>query len=768
MGAPQLEEEIFRVIQGGANLGDPAKIIQFTSDNGTRSWSVVKETAQSTNGSSTNVFVAAAIAIVEGVRTAVSSGLAMLTMDIGIAGVAIAPALGINGGIILYNLAPDFWTDVAGKIYDAGWTIGNKVTYFIDETGRMFLPEDVINIYKDSFLEAGIFDEIPGAGELDPIVPYTPHYTYSTPIPMLSSITVSHDWDWTGPTDFDVDHITYSAENAIGTLIVSGVNYEVLFITKTPGNVIHVHTTTILNNGTVLESDYDSAMSREIIVNDETYYTGGIITGGSQHATTTFNSSYTTSSASSLYDAATQTVEDIINYFFNNTNVNEDLNPLLNPDSKYPDATPIGPYYPEWHPLHIDLPLPVEVPFQIPQAYPVEFPDKSTEPEIDPDAGRRQREAQDPEEDPEESTKRITFDAPGFNVDPKPDPDPDPGDEPDVIDEDDEGGGEDPIDPDPPIPPTPVILPINLPTSISSNKLFTVYNPSPSQLDQLGGFLWNLNILEDLKKIWQDPLDGVISLIQVFCTPLSGGSQHIILGCLDSEVSSKVVNSQFVTIDCGSINLDELNQNATDYAPYTSLHIFLPFIGITELDVNECMRGSISVKYKVDVYTGTCLAEVKITRNPDVPNGAILYTFNGNCSQQIPLTSANASGLLGAIINCVGMGLSVATGGNLGVLAGANMVGHTVNREMIHVSHSGNISANSGIMGQKKPYLIIGRARPYNANSYNTQYGYPVNKTVYLSNCTGFARVKSIKLKTSATDVERQEILELLEEGVFM
>ena len=87
---------------------------------------------------------------------------------------------------------------------------------------------------------------------------------------------------------------------------------------------------------------------------------------------------------------------------------------------------------------------------------------------------------------------------------------------------------------------------------------------------------------------------------------------------------------------------------------------------------------------------------------------------------------------------------------------------------MLHVSHSGNLSANAGIMGQKKPYLIMTRQKMYNANSYNKFYGYPINKTVYLGNCVGYVRMKSGRLKTKATDIEKTEILEYLHNGVII
>ena len=180
------------------------------------------------------------------------------------------------------------------------------------------------------------------------------------------------------------------------------------------------------------------------------------------------------------------------------------------------------------------------------------------------------------------------------------------------------------------------------------------------------------------------------------------------------------------------------------------------------------MNGEIKVVYHIDVYTGTCLAEIKGKRSYDKPEWTIIYTYSGNASQQLPLTSASFSGAISSLVSVVGGGLAVASGGGLGMLAGASGLAHAVNHEMVHLSHSGNLSANAGIMGARKPFLIITRRRGYDANSYNEMYGYPSNKTVFLNNCSGLVKVKNMRLKTSATDSENKEIENLLKNGVII
>ena len=434
-------------------------------------------------------------------------------------------------------------------------------------------------------------------------------------------------------------------------------------------------------------------------------------------------------------------------------------------------GVPIPAKYPDW--------IPIEFPdlsgWRIPMVMPAQYPS------VLPDEEPYQKEAQNPETDPdsEEEAVKIIEDprknpeSPVEQDNPQQDPEPIPGEvDPVPLPSEETETPDDPIDPDPGPEPTPIIPSPALPDTVNSNKLFTVYNPSASQLGLLGGYLWDNDLIDILRKIWQNPLDGIISLLQVYATPDVGSASNIILGFLDSGVPAPVVTNQFKTIDCGSITIPEASENCLDYVPYTKLNLFLPFIGIVELDTNEFMSGTINVKYKVDVYTGTCLAEVKCTRTRDMPNGTILYTFSGNCSQQLPLTSGDAKGLFGALVSAVGAGISVASGGASMIAAygamGGTFAEKTASREMLHVGHSGNLSANAGIMGQKKPYLIINRERAYTANSYNKYYGYPANATVLPGNHTGFLRLRAGRLRSAATEEEKNEIFDWLMRGVIM
>lgn len=726
MSAPIIDfaSALETAIQAGETVVE-GNVVKIVADNGAEIGNATLKVIEGSNGLASETYAMTG-EVSGGVAT--TSGVSIMAMDLGVVGAAIAPCLGVVAGVGLYNLTPAFWDQVSHALAYAGKTIGGKILTYFDGK-NIYLDEGTIETFKNALCDMDYFEGITSS-DIESEMAY--------PIP------------FSGGNRGDAPIFPYSL----------GLDKDQRICKVNPfygDQYLLIASTDPWDNAVAYYSDggYDNLDwgSNTYTYNGKTalYRTVGVpLTAGTPYTYPT-------------YTPGVDVNPGVIAWCLLYGTLGNGSN--LQDDAIYPDKdTPFPLTYPDWFPLN----YPTGAPSGLPEIYPVKYP--GTEPNPLP--------KQDPAQNPQPESIPDTYPYiipdlpipdPGIQPGPEPEPDPDPQPEPEPMPDDDTPTPDpDPVDPNPDPTPAPVIPDPSLPTTVSSGKLFTVYNPTDSQLDSLGGYLWDGSLMETLKKIWQDPLDGIISLIQVYVTPTTGGSHNIILGYLDSGVSASVVSSQFVTVDCGTVQIKERKKNATDYPPFVSLHVYLPFIGIVELDVNEFMNGSMSIIYKVDVYTGTCIAEIKSTRSPDMTNGNKVYEFSGNCSQQIPLTSGNATGALSALVSGVGAGLAIASGGGLGVVAGASMVGHSLTHEMFHVNHSGNLSANAGILGNRKPFVILGRAHNYDANGYNTIYGFPSNKTVYLGNCSGFTRVKHCHLKTTATQPEYEEITSLLKSGVIM
>lgn len=302
----------------------------------------------------------------------------------------------------------------------------------------------------------------------------------------------------------------------------------------------------------------------------------------------------------------------------------------------------------------------------------------------------------------------------------------------------------------------------------NASSLWSVYNPTQAQVNAFGAWLWSSDFIDQIAKLFLQPMDAIVGIHKIFAPPILSGSSTIVCGYLDSEVPSAVVGNQYTYVDCGTVRLSEYFGNVFDYSPYTSVRIYLPFIGVVPLDVADVMRASINVRYGVDVITGACLAMVKVTR--DGESGGVLYQYGGSCAVHYPHSSGSYMGIIGGIVGLAASALSMIGGGPLGTaIGGLHMASQAMNA---HASYQvgGSFSGEPGAMGGKKPYLIISRPQPKVAAAVESFMGYPANYTSNLNGVKGFIRVSSCHVQTikNATDTERIEIERHLKDGVII
>lgn len=309
------------------------------------------------------------------------------------------------------------------------------------------------------------------------------------------------------------------------------------------------------------------------------------------------------------------------------------------------------------------------------------------------------------------------------------------------------------------------VTPVVPPATGKASALYSIYNPTLEQVNSLGAWLWSSNFIDQILKLFSSPMDAIIGLHKIYATPATGGTQNIKVGYLDSGVQSKVVTEQYATIDCGTVNCYEYFGNVLDYNPYTNIRLYLPFIGIIDLSNSDVMRSNITVVYHVDVLSGACLAEVKITRDG---GGGTLYQYAGNAATTLPISSGSYMGVVSSVSSVATRALAgFASGGALGAIAsGATGI---LNAQGANVVHSGGFSGNAGAMGCKKPYLIIERPQTETADNTAKLLGYGSNLFTKLKTCKGFTRVKGVHVDAvPATKEEKKLIEEKLTDGVII
>ena len=300
----------------------------------------------------------------------------------------------------------------------------------------------------------------------------------------------------------------------------------------------------------------------------------------------------------------------------------------------------------------------------------------------------------------------------------------------------------------------------------------TMYNPSASDLKSLADFMWsNLFDLDTYKKLFSDPMESIIGLAVVPINPSVGGAKNVMLGSIDSGVNMNFLSTNWASLDCGWCSIEKYIGAFLDADPYTKISLYLPFIGIRQLSADDVNGRMIHVVYHVDVLTGACAAFV------EVEGRGVMYTYNGSCITNIPLTSINFSGAIqnavSAVISGIGTVAGMATGAApitaMGVAGLMNSAANTALNSKPSVQRSGNLGGSAGIMSIMKPYIIIERpdlSVPYNVQHYA---GQTCNMTVNLGEVSGFTMCEYIHVENvSATTEEIQEIEALLKEGVYL
>lgn len=306
---------------------------------------------------------------------------------------------------------------------------------------------------------------------------------------------------------------------------------------------------------------------------------------------------------------------------------------------------------------------------------------------------------------------------------------------------------------------------------VAVESMWHVYYATPGQLSALGQWLWSSNIIDQIVRMFQNPMEAIIGVHALYVAPRFSGQVPIVVGNLTSTSNAHPLEAQYQALDCGSVWLTEYFGNVFDYDPFTEVSLYLPFVGIVKLDTADVMRAKISVIYGIDCYTGACLAKVSVNRDGA---GGVLYEYPGNCAVEYPVSGASYSRMLQSIVAAAmsAVAVGIKTGGAPGTealgaaAAGAAFLG---TGEKISIQRAGSLGGNAGVMGAKIPYLIISRPQPNTAYLFPHYQGIPVNKTVRVSECSGFQRFSSIHLKCPfAYKEELEEIEMLLEKGILI
>lgn len=786
-----------KLMTGSAKTGGANNVIQFPGTNASGAFNdYVSGGGTISPSNSATASSTSSATIAQGATGAGATVLGVLTMNLPTVAAAVAPVLGVALGAGLYSANPELWTKISQTLLPFCWDDTDVIPAVVDKDGQVYLDGKIFDNLKELFENEGVYNyygKIEGNVTLpDGTVANVNLNTIDVSINTTIFDGISSNiiaMDATGnyvsycrsPSVNSIKLTIFKADpsetNTLGTFYVAfpdGKGGRVFcgdLYDKNRGEVVIGGGVPNTRRYTPKNSDKTVVYGRTIFQtwkNIPLYpvvpysFTSGLTHDGQIAWLMQYGNSIEESAQTGVSKWAGQVPSD---YTQNSINVIKNSageytvyypvtlpvgdpgisnNPSTNPNPQAPTEFPqLEPYIPTIvNPS--TYPLEIPVPDETARTSPIESYVPNLSVNLNPNANPSAEPAPAPE--------------------PAPDPYPDlkppssVGNSPSIVF------------------PLPGDFPSIVP--VSGSGLIHVYNPTPQEMISFGNWLWVTYADASIQKIWNNPFDGVISAHELYATPSNDGRDNIRSGFLVCPTSAALVRQRYVTIDCGSMVVPEYYGNYLDYAPYSKAHVYLPFIGIVELDVDDIVGHGVNITYHIDSYNGSCIAQITVAKT-DYQN--TVYQFSGNCSVEIPLAGGSQAAIKAGLISAAATGISSIVGGLASMFSGniaggiggiAYGIGGAVSQAVSQkssVQHSGTFGASYGAMGIKKPYFIIHRPIQKIVVNYNEDYGFPAHKRVRIGNCKGFLRVREVHaVSSTATDKEKARIEELLKDGVFV
>lgn len=213
------------------------------------------------------------------------------------------------------------------------------------------------------------------------------------------------------------------------------------------------------------------------------------------------------------------------------------------------------------------------------------------------------------------------------------------------------------------------------------------------------------------------------SITQLYILPLNlpadiiGDKSHIILGSFDSQVESTLLNNYTVDYDMGEIAVPAKYNNAYDFIN-TTCTLRVPFFNAVALDPENVIGHTISIKFTLDLYSGNVTMNVVSDFT-----GGIIYSATANIVTQIPFIQKQNNSVANQLSNV--FKYVIAT-----------------------------------------PVIEVVRNIPYQAD--NSTFGRETVQVAKLNTVHGYCEINNVNLVTLATNDEKDKIIDLLKEGVFI
>ena len=231
-------------------------------------------------------------------------------------------------------------------------------------------------------------------------------------------------------------------------------------------------------------------------------------------------------------------------------------------------------------------------------------------------------------------------------------------------------------------------------------------------------------------------------------------------------------------IDFGTFKYKDAATSFLDYEPYTTCRMYIPYCGSIDIPMAVMANGGVTLKYVIDMGTGSCVAIVKGS-SPD----AYVQIVQGQIGVHVPILSSNANEVTkntlqsleqliqGVIQTGAGMAMAGAGGGGVSsIVSGAKTITSSIHK-MIYNPHTFSSTVTESSLGRAlycDPYCLISRVVDETPANYGDYVGYPYEQIATLNTLSGRCEVTELfGTFNKATAREMDAIREALREGTI-
>lgn len=306
-------------------------------------------------------------------------------------------------------------------------------------------------------------------------------------------------------------------------------------------------------------------------------------------------------------------------------------------------------------------------------------------------------------------------------------------------------------------------------------------------LEQLNDFFAQDDFPSWDKTLWgNNPIDGIMTL---YWTPLNVGSfgyngtSRTVTLCgrpchyvrEGASIGSNVIGTPVNAVSGREVTLFTtlMSRVYNDWRDFElfKYKLYLPYYGT--IDLPTCLITGKSLKVGCQFFVSNKLLKYYV-----YINSVIAYEYEVCVGVDLPLTSydsvgkarENLQGITQIASGAVSTGLGAYSGNAGMVVGGVSEIAsgiYNVARDS-SMSTWGTMSASGNINDPTSCYLIVEEQLHYKPANLNTTYGYPCLYIGTVSSVSGYAEIKDIRLSSSATNEERDEIVSLMRNGIIV